>query len=526
MLKRLKISNLAVIDSAKFVLGEGFCVLTGETGAGKSLVVSAIELLLGGRADSGRVRTGEREAVIEGVFSEGGKDVHVRRKITENGRSSAWIDETPVNMAELKDATAKFADLLGQHEHHVLLDPETHVHFLDIFGGHRTYAEAYYAEFQHLESQKSAFRRLSAKIAEAENRASLREYELAELESAALDIAEWDELALTMRRIEFAETILEKAGGAHLALSEGEGNAISNVVSAQKMIADIADIIPGGAEIVEMLETAVVTLEEASREIGGIADSVDIDPEEAEGLRHRQMALQRICRKYKRDIKSLIEYVEELKGEAGEVEKLLIEREELERAIAGQRKRLVEMATDLSEKRKIAAPRLAAKIIEVLAPLSMDRVLFEIKFFGNSELLPTGLETAEFYISTNPGEDIRPLAGIVSGGELSRIMLALKTLFIDMEESGMLVFDEVDAGIGGDIGRHVGKALADLSKSKQLLVITHLPQIARMADRHYIIEKFESGGRTRVSAREVVGEEREKELARMHGWEKQTTGAV
>ncbi len=526
MLKHLKISNLAVIDSAEFDFGEGFCVLTGETGAGKSLVVSAIELLLGGRADSGKVRTGEREAVIEGVFFEGGRNVHIKRKISENGRSSAWIDETPVNMAELKDATARFADLLGQHEHHVLLDPETHINFLDIFGGHKAYAAAYYAEFQQLESQKNALRRLSAKITEAENRANLREYELSELESAALDVAEWEELTLTMRLIESAETIAEKAGGAHIALSEGECNAVSNVVSAQKMIADIAELVPCGAEIVEMLETAVVTLEEASREIGGIAGSVDIDPEEAERLRHRQMALQRLCRKYNRDIKSLIEYAEELKGEAGEVERLLIEREELERAITRQRMRLVEMASDLSEKRKKAAPRLADKIIEVLAPLSMDRVLFEVKFFGSNELLTTGLETVEFYISTNPGEDLRPLAGIVSGGELSRIMLALKTLFIDMEESGMLVFDEVDTGIGGDIGRHIGKALVNLSKSKQLLVITHLPQIARMADRHYIIEKFESGGRTRVSAREVVGMEREKELARMHGWDKEPTGAV
>ncbi len=532
MLKQLKISNLAVIESAEFDFGRGFCVLTGETGAGKSLVVHGIELLLGGRADSGKVRTGEKEAVVEGVFSDGGRDVSIRRKISENGRSSAWIDDSPVNMTELKDSTAKFADLLGQHEHQILLDPETHIHFLDIYGGHRTLAEAYREDFRMLDAHRAKLKRMHSKIEEAENRARLREYELKELEAANLDLDEWEELNMTMRRIESAETILENASGAHEALSEGECNAITNVVSAQKMVEDIADVVPECADIAEMLETAVVALQEAARELSGIAETVDIDPEEAEQMRRRQMALQRLCRKYSREMAPLIEYLDELQSQSDEVEKLRAEAVAIEDAIEIEAKKLAKTAEELSMLRQSAAPEIAGEIARVLAPLSMDCVRFEVKFtrkpslqgpaqlFGERyDLLPTGIETAEFYISTNPGESLRPLAAIVSGGELSRIMLALKTLFIDQEESGLLVFDEVDTGIGGDIGRHVGRALVNLAKSKQLLVITHLPQIARLSDRHYIIEKFESGGRTRVRAQEITGSRREEELERMHGWE-------
>lgn len=532
MLKYLKISNLAVIDKAEFDFGEGFCVLTGETGAGKSLVVGAIELLLGGRSDSSRVRTGEKEAVIEGVFVEDGVETIVRRKISESGRSYAWLNDLPVTIAELKDRTAKFADLLGQHEHQILLDPEIHIEFLDIYGGHKSLAEDYKRDFQQLDLLHRELKRLNGKIDEAEKNARLREYEIQELEAASLDIEEYDELNSTMRRIESSETILENANEAYRQISGGEQNAISNVVAAQKKIDDLTGLVPECEIIGELLETALVALEEAAREIDDVAQSADVDSEEAERMRCRQMALQRLCRKYNRTMEALIEYREELKNEAGDIETLHREREELKKTIDELRETLAEKAIELSMKRQTAAPELSAEIAEVLAPLSMDKVIFEVNFTRtkspegpaviNGEkyaLLPTGIETAEFYISTNPGEDLRPLANIVSGGELSRIMLALKTLFIEQELSGMLVFDEVDTGIGGDIGRHVGRALANLAKSKQLLVITHLPQIARLADSHYVIYKYEDNGRTRVRVGEVSGKTREGELERMHGWE-------
>ncbi len=532
MLKYLKISNLAVIDRAEFDFGEGFFVLTGETGAGKSLVVSAIELLLGGRSDSSRVRTGEKEAVIEGVFVEDGVETSVRRKISESGRSYAWLNDSPVTITELKNGTAKFADLLGQHEHQILLDPEIHIEFLDIYGGHKPLAEDYKRDFQQLDLLHRELKRLNGKIDEAEKNARLREYKLQELEAASLDLEEYDELNSTMRRIESSETILENANEAYQQISDGEQNAISNVVAAQKKIDDITDLVPECEIISELLETALVALEEAARDIDDVAQSVDVDSEEAERMRRRQMALQRLCRKYNRTMETLIGYREELKNEAGDIETLHLEREELKKTIDELKGTLAEKAIDLSGKRQTAAPELSAEIVEVLAPLSMDKVLFKVNFTRtkspegpvviNGEkyaLLPTGIETAEFYISTNPGEDLRPLANIVSGGELSRIMLALKTLFIEQERSGMLVFDEVDTGIGGDIGRHVGRALANLAKSKQLLVITHLPQIARLADRHYVIDKYEDAGRTRVRVGEVSGKRREEELERMHGWE-------
>ncbi len=534
MLRHLKIKNLAVIESAEIALGDGFSVLTGETGAGKSLIVGAIELLLGGRADTGRVRTGEKSAHIEGVFENNGNRITIRRNISAGGRSRAWVDGSPVALGELRRQTIDLADLLGQHEHQILLDPLSHVFFLDSYAGISGQTRTYTRLFTEYEKLLSALDKIARKIVSAEERTRLREFELEELEKAELDPDEWGELNDYLIRIAASEKILEAASVAAEGLLEGEHNAASSLTIAERAISDIRDIVPECARVIELLETAQAAVEEASREVLNIAQSVEVDPGKADELRQRQMFVQRLCRKYDKNLPELIEHREGLKRGTENLDKLRTERAELETRISNMREDLVSRALELTSLREKATPKLCSEIADRLAPLGMDNVIFQVRFTRNPaaegpveirgdkyELLPTGAESAEFHISPNPGEELRPLAEIVSGGELSRIMLALKTLTSEDESSDLLVFDEVDTGIGGDIGHAVGEALTELAKRKQLLVITHLPQIARRAGNHYVIKKYEEDDRTKVTLKKITGDELESELTRMHGGEKE-----
>jgi len=532
MLRKLKIENLAVIDSVEFELEAGLCALTGETGAGKTLVVGAIELLLGARADSGKVRTGEESAIVEGIFERGGKSVFVRRKITAGGRSYAWIDGEPVTMSELADRTAGFADLLGQHEHQSLLDSATHTDLLDDYAGSRRLSGEFRQKFHQLEEFRVRLSRLKRQLERAREKSRLREYEIRELSDAKLDADEWAEVEGKLARVDSAEHILARTDEAIQAIGDGQPNAVELIAIAEKAMADIAGLVPEVADVAELLDTAQTAIAEALRELSAIAGSVDIDPEEAEYLRGRQSLIERLKRKYNRDVPGLIEYLAEL--EAGEEDIARIEEEidTLEREVARVSEKLVEIAGELRRQRELAVPNLCAEIERALAPLGMDAVRFEVALVRAPDsggaieidgerfaLLPTGSEGAEFLISPNPGEELRPLASIVSGGELSRIMLAIKALIRSEDFEGITVFDEVDAGIGGEVGNAVGEELKRLARNGQILVITHLPQIARLADVHLRIGKFERAGRTRVSMLRLEGSTRKEELKRMHGGE-------
>ncbi|MCK5833260.1 AAA family ATPase [bacterium] len=532
MLRKIKIENLAVIDYAEFELEEGLCVLTGETGSGKTLIVNAIELLLGARADATKVRTGENAAQIEGVFQNGVKTVMVKHKIISTGRSYAWVDDHPVTISELAERTAHFADLLGQHENQSLLAWTTHIDLLDSFAGLQVMSEAYKKEFHALDEIRARVSHLKNEIEIARQRSKLREFEIRELTEANLDVEEWQEIKSKLLRIDYVEKILECANVALNSISEGENNAIEFIANAEKAIMDIASLVPETVDINQMLETAQTALTEASREISDIADSVNVDPEEAEFLRGRQLLIERLERKYNKDIQGLIQYLSEIKESEEGVAKLEEEAMSNEKDIVNRRGKLVGMADLLREGREKAAPLLAREIQKSLAPLGMENVCFKIKFDRKKEtngpivikgerfaLFPTGSEYVEFLISPNQGEELKPLASIVSGGELSRIMLAIKALIKSKNFDGISVFDEVDTGIGGDVANAVGLELKRLARDGQILVITHLPQIARLADLHFRIRKFEENGRTKVKLERLSEVARKNELNRMHGGE-------
>ena len=530
MLKALKIENFAVIDSVEFELGPGLCVLTGETGAGKTLIVEAIELLLGARADSTKVRTGAEAANIRGVFEHEGREVVIRRRISSTGRSSAWLDGLPVSISELAERTAGFADLLGQHEHQSLLDSTNHIGLLDRFCGVEELASDFSMGYRELEESESRLRRAGEEIERERERVRLREFELRELTEARLDPVEWDTIGARIERIDAAERILERASGAAHLIAEGETNAMDIVSAAEKLLLNISDIVPETKSALQLIESAQIALAEAAREVSAIADSVDMDSEEAESLRSRQLFIERLCRKYNRDVEGLIEYREALEAELTNIEDMESAMEALAEEVESRRENLVEMANDLRAAREKGAPILCRRIIEALAPLGMDNVEFEVRFHRRPDsegpiriegkrysMLPTGSESAEFLISPNIGEELKPLTSIVSGGELSRIMLAIKSLVGTTDFDGITVLDEVDTGIGGEVGNAVGRELFRLARERQLLVITHLPQIARLADIHFRIVKFEQDGRTRVKLERLSPFERKTEIERMLG---------
>ncbi len=532
MLRKIKIENLAVIDHLEFELESGLCVLTGETGAGKSLVVGAIELLLGARADSSKVRTGEEAALVEGLFQNGGKTTTVKRRITSGGRSYAWIDDSPVTVSELVEKTTGWADLLGQHEHQSLLDSTTHIDLLDSFAGSVEMAREFKAEFRRLEDALAQLNRLKREVERSRERSRHREFEIRELSEAKLDIDEWESINSKLARIDAAERILERANECLGALTDGNPSAIELLSLAERALADISRFASEAASVADIIDTAQTAISEAAREISNIADSVDIDPEEAEFLRGRQMMIERLTRKYGRDVAGLIDYLSEIGKSEDDIARIEEEIESRETGILRSKTHLVGIADTLRERREAAVPLLRERLQAALAPLGMESVRFEVHFDRIAEasgpviigderfaLLPTGSETAEFLISTNPGEDLRPLAAIVSGGELSRIMLAMKSLIRSSDFEGIAVFDEVDTGIGGEVGNAVGVELKRLAHHGQILVITHLPQIARLADLHLRVAKFEERGRTRVAIERLSGEAKREELMRMHGGE-------
>jgi len=530
MIKKLTIKNLAVIKETEIDFNNGYCVLTGETGAGKTLIIGAIELLLGGRADTNQIRTGEKSALVEGVFQFKAKLHMVRRKITSSGRSYAWFDDSRISMTELADKTTGFADLLGQHEHQVLLDSTSHINLLDNYCGLKKEIEIYKTKYSEFESNLTRLKKLDNEIARERELANLREFEIEELGKANLDIEEFEENRDVLKRIESSEKILENTSFIQNLIDEDENSILSVLAMAEKSAREISDIVEECTQIIEFLETAQVNINEAARLAEDIAESIDVDPEYAEQLRVRQMQIVRLTRKYNRSLPDLLDYLQELENDQSNLENLKLQKQALLKDNNQLMKELVDLANVLSERRSVGAIEMQKEIARELQPLGMEKVEFEVKFQSKLDengplemdgnkyaLLPTGAETAEFYISPNPGEGLKPLVSIVSGGELSRIMLVLKKISIEKNPTSTLVFDEVDSGIGGDTGKAVASVLKELSEKQQIIVVTHLPQIARRADYHYVIKKKKIDNRTEVLVRNITDEEIIEELERMHG---------
>jgi len=542
MLRYLKVRHLAVIDSVEVEFDPGLNVLTGETGAGKSILVEAVGLLLGGRASGDLVRTGEDAASIEAIFESAGDELVIRREVTSQGRSRAYVDGALVTATALKDLSSRLVELHGQHEHQTLLDPATHLGVLDAWagtGGALPTADA----FETMRRVRDDLGRLRSAGKDRDSRLELLRFQLAELDRAGLkggDPGEDVELASLRQVLASAERVERLCAESYASLYESDDAILAGLGGVWRRVSELATLDPRFLPYLEARDGIKSQLEDLALFLRGYSDGIEASPARLQQVEDRLALLERLKRKHGPTLADVIRTRDALKVEATDLEQGDERVADLEREFLAARTAYLAAARSLSAARRRAAVTFARAVERGLSELAMQETRFDVRFADElSEPLwsSSGLDAAEFYVSPNPGEELRPLARIVSGGELSRIMLAIKTLLATTrhglsDATGRppssaapgLIFDEVDAGIGGRVADVVGRKLRALGSAFQVLSITHLPQIAANADTHFLIEKQVDRGRTRTTVRRLTPDERVEELSRMLGGEAITDG--
>ena len=516
MLHRLIVSNLAVVEKAEAEFAPGLNVLTGETGAGKSVLMGALDLVLGGRADSSVVRDGAKEAEVEADFGE----TVVRRTVTREGRSRAWVNDESVSISELKELGRKLVDIHGPTANQKLMDEAFQRETLDAFGtGGKVRGcegERYGRAFSELSDLKSQV--LSLTSSDGEDVEFLR-FQVDELASAGL--TEDDEtVAERHAAAAHAEEIVENANAVTEALG-GDQSAAEILIQLQPRFREMAKHLPSAADWAAEAEELTVKVQELSRTVADAASRIDVGEEDLEELDRRLTLVNKLLRKYhESNVSGLLSLLAAKKAKLDELEHREERLQELEAKIAVADKAVRAAGAELTKRRTAAAKRLSKAVTDELRDLGF----LQAKFFVALEPIEPemhGMDRVVYMFEPNPGEAARPLADIASSGEIARVMLALKCVVPGAGST--LVFDEIDANIGGEVGKIVGEKMRAVAKSHQVMAITHLPQSAVYGDRHLVVSKTVSDGRTRTRISEVEGEDRVSEIARMLGGEKLTT---
>ena len=521
MLRYLNIRNLAVIEALEVAFQPGLNVITGETGAGKSIVVGAVGLLLGDRASSDIVRTGEEIANIQAIFEAGGREILIRREVTAQGRSRSFVDGQLVTASTLKELGAGLVDLHGQHEHQALLDPENHLDLLDAFATLTGERESVAAAHREWTARRLEQESVEAAARDRESRAEFLRFQLGEIDRVAPRPGEDDELGVERGLLANAEKLRRLCEEAYGRLYEDDSSVLSLLSSVWKRVAELRELDPRFAQFVDAREGVDAQLDELAGFLREYSGRIDSSPERLQEIEERLASLERLKRKYGPALADVLDRRARCANELGALESSGERLAELRGLVASAGKRYLELATALSARRHRSAPAFSKALVSELGELAMARTRFEVRFAdevpSESRWTSRGIDIAEFFVSPNPGEDLRSLGKVVSGGELSRIMLALKTLATTDSPGKTLVFDEVDAGIGGRVADVVGRRLQELGRTFQVLCITHLPQIAACAESHFTVSKSEKRGRTQTTVEALEGEARVDELARMVG---------
>ena len=520
MIRFLSIQHLAVIEGLQIELEPGLNVLTGETGAGKSIVVEALGLLMGGRASPELVRTGEARALIQAsIEMPEGREIVVRREISAEGRSRTFINDALATSGALKELASRFVDLHGQHEHEALLDPRTHLDVLDEYARLTTERAAVSTAFRRLRAVRDALERAQTDEREKTARTELLAFQLGEIEHAAPQAGEDQHLSGTRRVLASAEQLYRLCSESYLELYEGDAAVLAALERLWRRLSDLAALDPKFIPYLEVRESVKAQLEDLAFFLRSYESGIAPSPERLQQVEDRLALLERLQRKYGPSLGEVIARQTALRAELETIqtasERVGVLEKELEEASVTY----LDAAKTLSQGRRTAAKTLASRLERLLAELAMKRTQFEVRFNQTvrpeGEWTDCGIDEAEFYLSPNPGEDLRPLAKIASGGELSRVMLALKTLASTDAPGKTLVFDEVDTGIGGRVADTVGRRLNGLGDKFQVVCVTHLPQIAAYAATHYHVSKTVRRGRTVTRAERLTGEARVEELARL-----------
>ena len=520
MLRFLGVRHLAVIDQLEVQFDAGLNLLTGETGAGKSVLIEAISLLAGGRASADLVRTGEDMASVQAVFEHrDGREVIVRREISANGRSRAFIDDTLSTTAALKDLGLQLVALHGQHEHQSLLNPAEHLAHLDAFLVAPGLADATAAAFDRWRDAAQALDRSKLDDREKRIRIDMASFQLQEIDKVGPRPAEDETLVGERVVLSNADRLTRLSAEAYASLYDGEAAALASLAIVWKRVAELASLDPRFSTYLAERDAVKSTLEDLALFLRSYSGDLDDSPERLQVVEDRLAALERLKRKHGPTLDQVIARRQALADELaalGAGEERVAQLEASERTA---RESFVSAATTLSSARREAAPRLSRALERVLAELAMSQssvdLRVEQRFDHPEQWTRSGVDHVEFFLSPNPGEELRPLARIASGGELSRIMLALRTMVDRDDATTTLVFDEVDAGIGGAAADAVGARLRSLARRHQVLCITHLPQIAAQPATHFQISKQVKTGRTATRVVRLDEGGREFEVARM-----------
>lgn len=533
MLNELHIENIAVIERADICFTGGLNVLTGETGAGKSIVIDSIGAVLGERVSRELVRRGAEKGLVSAVFDLEGTEEWLRdndieaedelilqRRINADGKSSCRICGAPATAAQMKELAALLVDIHGQNDGRQLMDERRHMDYLDRFGSYQDSIAAYSREYAKFRAIEKEIGKLNMDEIEKARLSDSLQYQIDELERAELKVGERDELSSRRDLLRNAEKLTEAIDEAYSALYEGEENAVALAQNAEYYAQRAASIAPELETARRSISDAVFALSDAAEVLRDFKDGLDFSPEEYDRLETRLSLLNKLDRKYGKDEAELLEYLQQCRDKLDDIqytdERLL----KLQKELEAQRKLCLSAAEKLSKKRREAARELEGRIVSELRDLNMPSVRFAVEFAPVENKLgfdAGGMDQVRFVMSANAGEEMGRISKIASGGELSRIMLAMKNVFAENDPVSTMIFDEIDTGVSGIAAQRVGEKLYCVSRGKQVMCVTHLPQIAAMADSHFVISKEERGGRTYTEVRPLDNEGRKRELARLHG---------
>jgi DNA repair protein RecN (Recombination protein N) len=534
MLKELHVRNYAVIDDLRIELEPGLNVLTGETGAGKSLIVGALSLLLGERASSHLVRTGEDRALVEGVFDCSGAPELVRlceaqgvevdgdwlilrREVLREGRNRAWVNGSAATTGLVRDLGQKLVDLHGQHEHQALLRREAQRDILDAFAGAADAGRGTGEAHARLVGLRDRIVATRSEAAATRERADFLAFRAREIESAGLKPREDETASLEARRLEHSEELIALSAALHSAVYGDDGALVEGLGGLSRKVEDLVRIDPTASEIEALYSEARTTLQELGRRLSAYRNAVEHDPGRLAELRDRLDLIHGLKRKYGGTIEEVLATGRAAREELEKADRSVLDLDTLAVEETAALEELAIRADRLTALRKAAATRLESEVTGLLGELGMEGGRFRVRLEKLAELGSHGAERAEFQVSLNPGFEPGPLARVASGGELSRVMLALKTVLAEVDGVPSLVFDEIDSGVGGRVAHRVAERLAMVARNHQVFAITHLPQIASRASAHLYVEKVQQDGLASARVRTLEGEERVEELARMLG---------
>jgi DNA repair protein RecN (Recombination protein N) len=534
VLTLLRIRNLALVQELEWQIEPGFVAVTGETGAGKSIIIGALQLLLGERADKSLIRTGADLCTVEAVFSgndlqklnpelaETGieaceDDLIVKRTLSSTGTNRQFVNGSPTTLSVLKNLGDHLVDLHGPHDHQSLLSPETQLRLLDSFARAEKQLEEYRSHYAQLQALLAEHAALNTAESAREQELDLLRHQVAEIDSANLTADEEQEIEKRYKLASSSKRLIELATGVANKLAETDDSVLSQLAETQRLLKELERIDSSIAQFSSAHASAVVELAEIARTLSHYAEKLDLDPEQLAALEQRVSLFETLKRKYGGTIADVIAFGERAAARMQKIEGRDAELERLSKQIESVHSQMNRAGEVLSRSRRKVAPKLSENIRSNLRELGFRQSEFEVKLTSLEEPRSTGFDSVELLFSPNPGEPLKPLRAVASSGEISRLMLAIKSALAAHDAIPLLVFDEIDTNVGGEIANAVGAKMHMLGREHQVICITHLPQVAATASAHFVVTKDVVRGRTFSSLREVTGKARQEEIARMLG---------